>query len=92
MFLKRNNKYKQSKRKRNNKMNDTFIELTSYLITELQKFIEYNNTYDYKKQIKHYQENSNDSNEMKLQKQETWFDQISEKYLKIEELFILERK
>ena len=46
-------------------MNDTFIELTSYLITELQKFIEYNNTYDYNKQIKHYQENSNDSNEMK---------------------------
>ena len=73
-------------------MNDTFIELTSYLITELQKFIEYNNTYDYNKQIKHYQENSNDSNEMKLQKQETWFDQISEKYLKIEELYHFGKK
>ena len=63
-------------------------ELSKNLIIELQKLIENIDYFgdDDENNFEEYQDDLTDSNEQRLQKQETWYDQIYEKYLKI--LFI----
>ena len=62
-------------------------ELSNQLITELQKLIENIDYFcDNDNEIKDYEDDKNDSNQKRFQKQETWYDQMYEKYLKTEKL------
>ena len=51
------------------------------LIDTIEDSININNN-----QLQEYQDNPNDSNEKRLQKQETWYDKMFEKYMKIDKM------
>ena len=69
------------------KMTEELKELSNTLIIEIQKFVDnIKNFVDDNNEIKDIEYDENDSNEKKLQKQETWFDQMHEKYLKAVQL------
>ena len=62
-------------------------ELSNVLITEIQKLIENIDYFgDDQNKFKDYQDDSTDSNEKRLRKQETWYDKMHEKYLKVEKI------
>ena len=63
-------------------------ELSNVLIVEIQKLID-NIEYfgDDDNKFEEYQDDVKDSVEKRLQKQETWYDQMDEKYLNIRKLY-----
>ena len=62
-------------------------ELSYQLISEIQKLIEDIDYFSNDNEIKDFQDNEKYSNEKRLQKQETWYDQMHEKYLNIFQLY-----
>ena len=66
------------------KMTKEIKELSNTLITEIQKLIESIDYFaDDSGKIEDFEDNPYYSNQERLQKQETWYDQIHEKYLNI---------
>ena len=75
-------------------MSKEIKDLSRNLITEIQKLVDYidcSNEYE-NEDFEDFQDNSTYTNEQKLQKQESWYDQTHEKYLQIANLYEIEQK
>ena len=62
-------------------------ELSNTLITEIQKLIANIEYLSDDNKFENFQDDSTYSNKERLQKQETWYDQIHEKYLNIRQIY-----